>query len=136
MGNIRAIPESVVEGDRRGTGKNDEDYEGFDASLGANFVNGYSYYNQKAAFAVENWQILSPVRKHSHGVSSINRLIHQRYRSKMVEFAQRERHRLVPKPMGSEQIVYGDKVIKNTNHYRFILRKELLSILPMGKLEW
>jgi ATP-dependent exoDNAse (exonuclease V) alpha subunit len=98
--------------------KNEEDYERFDASLGATFVNGHSYYNQKAAFAVENWQILSPVRKHSHGVSSINRWIHQRYRSKMVEFAQRERHRLIPKPMGSEQIVYGDKVINNTNHFR------------------
>jgi ATP-dependent exoDNAse (exonuclease V) alpha subunit len=98
--------------------KDDEDNEGFDDKLGANLYNGHRYFNQGAVHAVEKWQILSPVRKHSHGVTSINRWIHQRYRSKMVEFARRERNRLIPKPMGSEQIVYGDKVINNTNHSR------------------
>lgn len=94
------------------------DVSGFDRYLEASFSGGYSYFNHEAAMAVEKWQILSPVRKMPHGVLAINRLIHQKFRSGMVEFAQRERYRKIPKPMGSEQIVYGDKVINVKNHPR------------------
>ncbi len=94
-----------------------EDVERFDESLGAKIVNGYSYFNCGAAAFAEKWQILSPVRGHPHGVALINRLIHQRFRSRMLELA-RKRYRKIPAPMGTEEIVYGDKVINVINHPR------------------
>lgn len=98
------------------------DAKRFDLSLGATEVNGYQYFNpsrgdQKGAdAAVEAWQILSPVRALSYGVTEINRLIHRQFRSQMVAFA-REKY-AIPRPMGAEELVYGDKVINVRNHSR------------------
>jgi hypothetical protein len=94
------------------------DISGFDRSLAASQFGGYSYFDHESAQAAERWQILSPVRNLTHGVSAINRLIHEKYRSEMVGFAQRKKYRKIPKPMGPEQIVYGDKVINVVNHRR------------------
>jgi len=96
----------------------EDDVSGFDRSLGSTQSGEYSYFNHESALAVDNWQILSPVRKSTHGVGAINRLLHKRYRSGMVEFAQKQKYRKIPKPMGAEQIVYGDKVINVKNHPR------------------
>jgi len=93
----------------------ENDIQGFDEALGAEIINGYSYFNQNAARAVEDWQILTPVRKQAHGVNQINRSIHSKFRAQMIEFAQKKRNRKIPKPMGAEQIVYGDKVINTRN---------------------
>lgn len=49
---------------------------------------------------------------------AINRMIHEKYRAEMIDFARRERNRKIPKPKGPEQIVYGDKVINIVNHSR------------------
>jgi ATP-dependent exoDNAse (exonuclease V) alpha subunit len=95
-----------------------EDAQGFDISLGGNASNGFVYFNKGNAEAVEAWQILSPVRGQSHGVTAINRLIHKTFKAKMVEKAQHPFHRKTPRPMGSEEIVYGDKVINLFNHRR------------------
>ena len=51
------------------------------------------------------------------GVPEINRLIHRQFRSRMLERA-REKYRKIPAPMGSEEIIYGDKVINVVNHPR------------------
>ena len=67
---------------------------------------------------VEEWQILSPVRGMPHGVAAMNRLIHQHYRQDTLTFASRDRYRKIPRPMGAEGIVYGDKVICSRNHRR------------------
>ena len=97
----------------------EDDCAGFDRSLGCTEGGGgYRYFNTGCGEKVERWQILSPVRKMTHGVVAINRAIHDRFRSGMVEFAQRRMKRMIPKPMGSEQIVYGDKVINVRNHTR------------------
>jgi ATP-dependent exoDNAse (exonuclease V) alpha subunit len=95
-----------------------DDLAGFDQTLGATILNGYSYFNFGSAAAAEKWQILSPVRGLTHGVAEINRLIHKRFRSGTVEFAQRRKYRKIPKPMGPEQVVYGDKIINVVNHRR------------------
>lgn len=95
-----------------------EDAQGFDISLGGNASNGFVYFNKGKAEAVEAWQILSPVRGQSHGVTAINRLIHKIFKSKIIEKAQHPFHRKTPKPMGYEEIVYGDKVINLSNHRR------------------
>jgi hypothetical protein len=96
----------------------DNDVAGFGYSLGAKDYNGNLYFNTGCAQSVEHWQVLSPVRKLTHGALSINRLIHERYRAEMLEFARREKYRMIPKPKGPEQIVYGDKVINIKNHNR------------------
>jgi hypothetical protein len=96
----------------------ESDLAGFDLRLGAKEVNGYRYYNVGCASCAEDWQILSPVRKLTHGTLAVNRLVHEKFRADMVEFARRDRFRKIPKPMGPEQIVYGDKVINVRNHYR------------------
>lgn len=100
------------------------DIAGFDATLGGTPWNDLRFFNPRqgerpgAAEAAESWQILSPVRAGAHGVPDLNRLIHKRFRREMVLSARKEgRQRKYPKPMGSEEVVYGDKVINlvNTN---------------------
>ena len=51
------------------------------------------------------------------GVSDINRQIHERFRSAFMELASRQ-WASIPKPLGAERIVYGDKVINLSNHRR------------------
>ncbi|MFC2084014.1 AAA family ATPase [Bacteroidota bacterium] len=78
---------------------------------------------------VEHWQILSPVREKPFGVKALNRKIHKVFRKATIEDATIGRkitynsgfektERKIPKPLGIEQIVYGDKVINLGNHQR------------------
>jgi hypothetical protein len=101
-----------------------DDIAGFDATLGGEAWNDMRFFNPRkadkpgAAEAAESWQILSPVRSAPHGVSHLNRLIHKQFRHALIEASRKEGwQRKFPKPMGSEEIVYGDKVINlvNTN---------------------
>jgi ATP-dependent exoDNAse (exonuclease V) alpha subunit len=89
---------------------------GFEQSIGGTVFNGHSYFNLGAAPKAESWQILSPVRAHPHGVFQLNRAIHQSFRASAIDFARPGDK--VPKPAGSEEIVYGDKVINLINHWR------------------
>lgn len=101
-----------------------DDIAGFDATLGGEPWNDMRFFNPRrgdkpgAAEISEGWQILSPVRSAAHGVPELNRLIHKRFRQPLMEASRKEGwQRKFPKPMGSEEIVYGDKVINlvNTN---------------------
>jgi ATP-dependent exoDNAse (exonuclease V) alpha subunit len=94
--------------------KGPDDIAGFDATLGGADWNGMRFFNFGSAEQAESWQILSPVRAGPHGVPDVNRLIHKRFRQNMID-ASRKRNRKYPKPMGSEEIVYGDKVINLDN---------------------
>ena len=91
-----------------------EDIRKFDESLGGKDWNGMRFFNFGAAEQSESWQILSPVRTGSHGVPDINRQIHKQFRQELID-ASRKRWRKYPKPMGPEEIVYGDKVINLVN---------------------
>ena len=104
------------------TGPND--VAGFDATLGGKLWKDLRFFNPRkgdtagAAETSEGWQILSPVRSAAHGVPELNRLIHKQFRQPLIEASRNEGwQRKFPKPMGSEEIVYGDKVINlvNTN---------------------
>lgn len=97
----------------------DNDFRTFNNSLGA--INGV--FKVGAAKKAENWQILSPVRNRTHGVSEINRSIHQKFKSAYVR-SSRSRDNKKKKyddytkkaqPAGSEEIVWGDKVINIQN---------------------
>ena len=92
-----------------------EDVAGFDATLGGTPWNEMRFFNFGAAQKAESWQILSPVRAAVHGVPDLNRLIHKQFRQEAIDSARKERNRKYPKPMGPEEIVYGDKVINVVN---------------------
>jgi ATP-dependent exoDNAse (exonuclease V) alpha subunit len=95
-----------------------EDILKFDASLGGKDWNGMRFFNCGSAEKSEGWQILSPVRSGAHGVTNINRLIHKQFRQGIIDASRLPGwKRKYPKPMGPEEIVYGDKVINliNTN---------------------
>lgn len=111
------------------------DVAGFDEKLGAQLWNDIPFFNPRrdaetpgAAEIAEGWQILSPVRAGAHGVPDLNRLIHKQFRQPMIEASRKQGwRRKYPKPMGPEEIVYGDKVINLVNsdpaHHRYRHRK-------------
>jgi AAA domain/UvrD-like helicase C-terminal domain len=90
----------------------------FEESIGGKRKGEYIFFNRGNAKNVESWQILSPVRGMPHGVTAMNRWIHRTFRQATIDFARRDRYRKIPKPMGPEEVVYGDKVICIRNHPR------------------
>ena len=100
-----------------------DDQRGFNLKMGAVSQGEYDYFNSTkngeigSVIAVEQWQVLSPLRGMPFGVGDINRLIHDKYRAGFVKLATGF-PRSIPKPMGAERIVYGDKVINLSNHKR------------------
>ena len=103
----------------------EDDQAGFGRSLGGDVSGDYVYYNLSsdrygdgAGVACEAWQILSPNHGTGAGVSELNRAIQRHFRANHIEHAVNadRRRRAVPKPMGPEGIVYGDKVMNNRNH--------------------
>lgn len=103
--------------------ENEHDVIGFEKSLGGSLFSNFIYFHcgrknkDGACKKIEDWQILSPVRNEPHGVESLNRLIQSNFRYKMKEQAT-QRWRRIPKPLGREEVVYGDKVINLKNHHR------------------
>jgi len=101
-----------------------DDHRGFNRALAATESGEYDYFNATrngkpgAVSAVEAWQILSPLRGMPFGVSDINRQIHERFRAGFLKLASQQWGRSIPKPLGAERVVYGDKVINLGNHRR------------------
>ena len=72
-----------------------------------------------AATKAKSWQILSPVRAGLIGVDALNRMIQGRFRAKVRELAEADGwERKVPRPMGPQALLYGDKVINVLNQRR------------------
>jgi ATP-dependent exoDNAse (exonuclease V) alpha subunit len=100
-----------------------EEWQSFAESLGAQLDdNGSAWFNvaygsrASSGKQAEAWQILSPVRQKPWGVDPLNRLVHVRYKGQQIEKARNPgRFRSIPTPMGDAQIIYGDKVINNSN---------------------
>ncbi len=101
-----------------------EEWQSFACSLGGNLDDkGSAWFNAKwgdkypgSGMAAERWQLLSPVRQKPWGVDTLNRAIHLRYKGPQIEKARNPgKFRSIPKPMGDNQIIYGDKVINNRN---------------------
>ncbi|MFO0822823.1 MAG: AAA family ATPase [Gemmataceae bacterium] len=100
-----------------------DDVIGFGKKLGGSEFNGYCYFHMTGddkgvGNAAEAWQIISPIKGMPFGVVGLNRYIHKTFRAQAVQLAQ-NRFRKTPKPLGPEEIVYGDKVINVSNHRRF-----------------
>lgn len=66
----------------------------------------------------ESWQILSPTRSRVFGTVELNRALKRRYRSGDLRWAQNRYNWRPPRPLGPEQIVYGDKVMQTRNDSR------------------
>lgn len=95
---------------------NDEDdIDGFNISLGGEKNGQYTNYN--SGNLIEDWQILSPTKFVSAGSYYLNNQIHQKYRQAIVD--QWNKYPWSKnKPQSVQNIVYGDKVISNTNGER------------------
>jgi len=63
----------------------------------------------------ERFQILSPVRMHSHGVHDLNRWVQRKYRAEQLESSKQPWGKV---SLGDEEIVWGDKVILVRNGKR------------------
>ena len=104
-----------------------DDEMGFEESLGgarhgdipwAFFWNRFGD-NPGAAARTESWQMLSPVRAGLVGVDALNRMLQTRFRAKARELAETEGWgRKVPRPVGPQMLLYGDKVINVINQRR------------------
>ena len=104
-----------------------DDELGFEESLGgarygdtpwAFFWNRFAD-NPGAAKRAEAWQRLSPVRAGLVGVDALNRMVQTQFRTKARELAETEGWgRKVPRPVGRQMLLYGDKVINVINQRR------------------
>ena len=114
--------------------KNADDIDGFNQSLGGKPHHGDNYdgitffnYTNKSntgcASKAEDWQILAPVKNGSHGVLHMNHYIHEKYRHESMKLAEDGTGK-IPRRMGSDGIVYGDKVINVINQKRDAWPKE------------
>lgn len=104
-----------------------EDELGFEESLGGARYQDlpwaffWSKYGDRpgAASKAESWQILSPTRAGLMGVDALNRMIQERFRAKVRELAEVEGWgRKVPRPVGRQSLLYGDKVMNVINQRR------------------
>jgi hypothetical protein len=76
-----------------------------------------------AAAAADAWQMLSATRGGDAGVERLNRWVKVTFREAALRAAQAAERR-IPKPMGPQAVVYGDKVISVRNGYREDARTE------------
>lgn len=99
--------------------KSVDDVNGFNICLGGT-VGQYTYFNLGCADKSESWQVLAPIRGLPHGVANLNHIIHSEYRENYVALAKESDFwkRKIPRPIGAEGIVYGDKVINVINSKR------------------
>lgn len=110
-----------------------DDTAGFELACGGSEYQGRMYFWRKrdengtgAAEKIEAWQILSPVRGHGHGVRELNRFLQRHFRSDTLKRAKETSwNRKIPRPLGLEEIVWGDKVISVDNEpWRNVYPKE------------
>ena len=89
-----------------------EDVVGFDRALGLTEERWVPFDNPDGA---ENFQILSPVRMHPHGIYALNRLVQGQFRADELRKARSRRKT----KLGDEEIVIRDKVIQLKNQWRW-----------------
>lgn len=107
-----------------------DDVLGFELACGGSAFEGRAYFwrgkngQPGAASKIEDWQMLAPVRGHAHGVRDLNRFLQRQFRGGTLEWA-KSRYRKIPKPLGAEDILWGDKVISVVNEsWRSVFPKE------------
>lgn len=94
-----------------------DDVDGFDLSLGGTVNDEWMNFgsSKEKTKMIEDWQILSAYRSNPQfGTAIINRYIHQRYRVDAKENSKFKK-RSTKKFLGTDGIMYGDKVINIKN---------------------
>ncbi|MET7774040.1 ATP-dependent RecD-like DNA helicase [Nocardia sp. NPDC005366] len=76
----------------------------------------------------EQWQVLTPTRSRQFGSVELNRHLKRTFRTRDTEFAAKTRKWNIPKPIGPELIVRGDKVMHTRN--------TKMSAWPKGGLDY
>lgn len=114
-----------------------DDSAGFEQSLGGSWFAATQnvFFWPGAGQHADDWQILSPLRGQYPGSRELNRLLQKRFRARTLDWA-RDWKRRIPKPMGPEEIVYGDKVINLKNEWRKDVwpRNEALAYVANGEI--
>lgn len=113
------LQQKIIETIREETGMHDiEDIESFDKSLGG-ILNGEWMNFGSFPSKLDSWQILSAYKNDaSVGSAVINRLIHEKYRSNEIYAKAGIKRKKTPHALGTDNIVYGDKVINTRNQSR------------------
>lgn len=92
-----------------------DDIEGFDFSIGGAINSGWMNFGSDPK-KIESWQILSAYRNNAAiGTATINRYIHEKYRSQEMQTLKNCKVRGTRHILGTDGIVYGDKVINVRN---------------------
>lgn len=108
-----------------------DDVQGFNRALGLTPEGWVPFGDHGGA---ERFQLLSPVRQHSHGVHDLNRVIQHRYRQMQLRKAAGRGG----VALGDEQIVWGDKVMLLNNGvrkgYDFGERQQIENYLANGEV--
>lgn len=115
-GTPEELQQKILETICEETGMKDiDDIEGFDISLGGKINSGWMNFGSYPS-KLDSWQILSAYRNDAAvGASIINRYIHEKYRSAESANMQNCKRRSTKHLLGTEGIVYGDKVINIRN---------------------
>lgn len=97
----------------------------FQLSYGGSEYNGNAFFwprgndSPGTAHKVESWQILSPLRNSAVGSDAVNRLIQNRFRATALQWSLKSGFfRRIPRPMGPQRLLWGDKVINVQNSGR------------------
>lgn len=92
-----------------------DDIQGFDFSIGGTINSGWMNFGSDPK-KIEEWQILSAYRNDaSIGTATINRYIHEKYRSQEMLTLRDCKVRGTRNLLGTDGIVFGDKVINIRN---------------------
>jgi ATP-dependent exoDNAse (exonuclease V) alpha subunit len=119
---------SKVISEELGLDKSDNPIKEFNRQIGAKDYKGFQYFNYGVSeLIIDNWQIITPVNGLAYGVKEVNKYIQNTYRKDFINLAYNldsygdpmNMRRKIAKPKGSDNIVYGDKVInlRNTKWY-------------------
>lgn len=120
-----------------------DDTLGFERACGGSEYDGSMYFwrarndEPGAAAAIEQWQILAPVRGQAHGVRELNRFLQHHFRGGTIERAKDTSwYRKIPKPLGSEGILWGDKVIsiRNESRRKVFPKEDALGYIANGDI--
>lgn len=99
----------------------DDDYEGFNASLG---ISTEAWQN------AERWQLLTALRSGGFGTNDLNRSIQSTFKRGLIAQAKRSK----PRPFGEEQIVWTDKVIQIVNRRKRTTAGDGLDYVANGEI--
>jgi hypothetical protein len=95
--------------------KSDNDIAGFNGALG---ISEKGWVQVETPDGAENFQVLSPVRMHAHGVLELNRWVQRHFRASELQMARVGNGKWKETRLGDEEIVARDKVIQVWNEYR------------------